>query len=68
MPPDAGTVDKLVKDVEVLKAQMAENTEITKQVRDILGSFRIAGAIAKWTAAIVGGAIAVKSGWHQLLK
>lgn len=61
-------MDKLAQDVEVLKRQMEENTVITKQVRDILASFRVAGAVAKWTAAVVAAVIAIRNGAHQLLR
>jgi hypothetical protein len=46
----------LVTDVATLKAQMAENTQVTVQVRDILASFRIVGKIAKWFTAVVTAA------------
>lgn len=36
---------------------MAENTEVTKQVRDILNSFRLLKSVAAWVIAI-GAAIA----------
>ncbi len=38
------------------------NTEITKQVADVLASFRVIAAIAKWLAAIVAGVVAVRHG------
>lgn len=53
---------KLCEDVAVLQVQMAENTAVTKQVRDILASFRIVGAVAKWTAAIGAGVVAAHHG------
>jgi hypothetical protein len=53
----------LVTDVATLKAQMAENTAVTVQVRDILASFRIVGKIAKWIAAMGAAAVAV---WHGI--
>lgn len=34
-----------------------------KDVKDILTSFRIAGAIAKWLAGIAAAAVAIKTGW-----
>lgn len=52
--------------VESLKAAVKENTEITEQVRDILASFRVVGAVAKWIAAIagaVGATIATVKAW-----
>ncbi len=35
-----------------LKAEMAVNTVITAQVRDLLASFRVMAAVAKWLTAI----------------
>lgn len=47
-------VTQLVTDVDELKKQMAVNTEVTLQVRDILASFRGVAAVAKWITAIAG--------------
>lgn len=55
-------INKLVEDVAVLQSQMIENTAMTRQVRDILGSFRIMAAIAKWVAAIGAGVAALYHG------
>lgn len=52
-------VTQLVTDVETLKEQMAVNTAVTIQVRDILASFRGVAAAAKWIAAIAGAAAAI---------
>ena len=38
-----------------------------KDVKDILTSFRIAGAVAKWVAGIVAAAVAIKTGWHSFV-
>lgn len=46
---------------KALRFEMANNTEITKQVRDVLASFRVIGAISKWLTAI--GAFGVMI-WH----
>lgn len=51
----------LVTDVADLKKQMVLNTEITQQVRDILTSFRVIGAAAKWITALIAGGLAL---WH----
>ena len=56
-------INLLVADVAVLKADMRANTEITAQVRDILASFRIIGAVAKWSAAVGAGAAAIYHGF-----
>ena len=50
-------LDTVVCDVALLKGQMAENTEVTKQVRDILNSFRLLKSVAAWVIAI-GAAVA----------
>lgn len=48
-------------DAAALKAEtMAADV---KDVKDILTSFRIAGAVAKWLAGIAAAAVAVKTGW-----
>lgn len=56
--------------VHSMRMQLAENTELTQQVRDILTSFRVVGAVAKWLTAIVGAlaatAAAIWQGWHYL--
>ena len=52
-------VSQLVDDVTVLKHQMAENTAVTCQVRDILASFKGMMSLAKWIAAIAGAFAAV---------
>jgi len=44
--------------VEALKVAVRKNTEVTEQVRDILGTFRVTMAVAKWVAAIVGAIVA----------
>ena len=59
---DDPRINKLVSDVDNLKAEMVKNTEVTTQVRDILTSFRIMATIAKWFAAITAGVVAVKTG------
>lgn len=47
-------VAQLVTDVDDLKRQMAENTAVTCQVRDILASFKVVASVAKWITAIAG--------------
>lgn len=61
-------IDKLVADVASLQTDMKANTEVTVQVRDILASFRIMAAIAKWVAAIGAGIAAVFHGADYLRK
>ena len=61
-------IDKLVADVASLQTDMKANTEVTVQVRDILASFRIMAAVAKWVAAIGAGCAAVFHGADYLRK
>lgn len=48
-------------DAAAVKAEAMAND--VKDVKDILTSFRIAGAIAKWLAGIAAAAVAIKTGW-----
>ena len=47
-------VARLVSDMEDVKRDLAKNTVVTEQVRDILASFRVMMAVAKWFTAIAG--------------
>ena len=62
---DDQRIGKLVFDVCDLKKQMAENTEITHQVRDMLASFRVIAVIAKWVAAVAAAVAAVVAAWKS---
>ena len=62
---DDPRINKLVADVCDLKTQMAENTEITHQVRDILTSFRVMALFAKWIAAIAAAVAGVVAAWQS---
>ena len=57
-------IDALVLDVHDLKRDMIENTKTTKEVRDILTSFKMVGKFARWigliVAAVAGAWAAVK--------
>ena len=63
------TVDDKFSDIEgqlsALRFEMANNTEITKQVRDVLASFRVIASVAKWFTAV--GAFGVMC-WHAWQK
>lgn len=48
----------LVGDVAVLKDQMVENTRVTKEVRDILSTFRVLGTFATWIGSILAALVA----------
>lgn len=56
----------LLADVSTLKRDMAANNKMTKEVRDILASFRIMGVIAKWLAGVVAALAAIVQVWHWL--
>lgn len=56
---DDPRVVRLVADVADLKQEMARNTAVTEQVRDILATFKTLGAIAKWVTAIAGAIAAI---------
>lgn len=45
-------VARLVSDMDEVKRDLARNTVVTEQVRDILASFRVMMAVAKWFTAI----------------
>lgn len=47
-------VAKLVTDVDDMKKDLAKNTVVTEQVRDILASFKVIAVVAKWVTTIVG--------------
>ena len=52
--------------VESIKLAVEANTVISKQVADILGTFRVTLAIGKWISAVGGGfavVVAVMKGW-----
>lgn len=45
-------IGKLINDIEVLKTQLALNTEMTKKINEILTSLKFVTAIAKWFAIV----------------
>jgi len=60
-------INALVSDMQSVKAELAANTEITKrnseitaQVAEVLASFRVLAAVAKWVATIGAGILALK--------
>lgn len=55
-------IDMLVAGYEELKKEMAANTAVTNDIRDILGTFRVVGAVAKWVAGIAAAFTAVYHG------
>lgn len=49
-----------------LEEKLDANTALTKDVRDILGTFRVMGLIAKWIAAIGAAGLAIYHGWQAI--
>lgn len=39
--------------IEAIEKQLTENTDITRQVYDVLATFRVIAKVAKWLTAIV---------------
>lgn len=61
-------INQLQLDVNTIQVQLKENTEVTIQVREILGTFKTVASFAKWLSAIGGGiaaGIAVVKGWSN---
>lgn len=48
------------------ESKLDENTATTREVRDILATFKVVGAIAKWCSAVGGAAILLYHGWMKL--
>ena len=61
-------IDTLLAGYEDLKREMSENTQITKDMRDILGTFRVLGAIAKWVTGVAAAIAAIYHGTQYLQK
>jgi len=61
-------IDQLMQDVAQLQKDMSANTEITRQVRDVLASFRVIYNVAKWLAAIGAGVAAIYHGFDAVKK
>ena len=45
---------------------LAENTQVTKDIRDILGTFKVVGALAKWLTIVGGFFVGVYHGWQSI--
>ncbi len=62
-------VDDKFSDIDgqlaALRFEMANNTEITKQVRDLLGSFRIMASVAKWLTAMGAFCVMAYHAWQK---
>lgn len=49
-----------------VQAELKANTAITKDVADLIASFRVLAAVGKWIAAVGAGLAAVWHGWDFL--
>ena len=65
---DDARLTMLVDRVARIEEGLAKNTAITEQVADVLASFRVMAALAKWCAAIGAGTLAVWHGVQELGK
>lgn len=70
---DDPRITQLVEDVKIAKTRQTEmqrtideNTKLTKQVRDVIISFRVIAAVSKWLTAIGGAAIVCYHAWQRL--
>ena len=61
-------INQLCVDVATLQRQMIENTAVTTQIRDILRSFKIMAAVAKWITVIGAGVAVIIHGFDWLRK
>ena len=50
---------EIIGDVAELKRAMKENTEITRQVLEVLATFRVIASVAKWVTAVIASVGAV---------
>lgn len=63
---DDHRINQLQLDVNTIQLQLKENTDVTIQVREILGTFKTVASLAKWVSAVGGGiaaGFAVVKGW-----
>ena len=59
-------LDKSDQRFEKLEALVAENTEITKDIRDALTAGRVATKVVKWLGGLALGTSAIWAAWHQV--
>lgn len=57
----------LSEEIEELKRELRHNTQITEHVADLLASFRVVGAVAKWVGAVAAACVAIYHG-YQVIK
>lgn len=51
-------IAQIIEDVSQLKFQMAENTLVTVEVRDMLAGIKLFATVSKWGVGIAAGAAA----------
>lgn len=62
-------LDSLEARAATIEQKIDANTAVTMQVAEILSTFKVVGAVAKWVAAIAGGFAAVfaaAKGWTDV--
>lgn len=64
---DDARIVRLEERMGRFEQKLDENTATTKEVRDILGSFKMIGAIAKWSMVVGGACTAAYHGAQALL-
>lgn len=58
-------IDVLVSQVAAIEKQLAANQTILQDISDVMASFRVVSAIAKWTTAVVAAGVAIWHGGHE---
>lgn len=61
-----GRIDDLDGRINMLTIAVNRNTAATEDMRDILGTFRTVGKLAKWMSivtAAIGGIVSIVKGW-----
>lgn len=61
-----GKLDALAVRVGKIESAVAENTEITRDIRDALIAGKLAGRVIKWAGGIAAGAVALWSAWTHM--
>ena len=61
-----GKLDELAGRVGRLEIAVAENTDLTRDIKDALGGLRVFGRVMKWLAGVAAGFAAVVAAWTHL--
>lgn len=64
VPKLEAEVNALKGEVAALKAEVQTNTRMTAEIKDILVSFRVIAAVAKWITTVGAGAAIVWALFH----